>query len=355
MDAPVDEGSATELVAQMSADFGGALVSALAYIGDRLGIFRVLADGMHRDSLQLARETGLNERYLREWASTLVASRYLSYAPDTSAFYMTPAQAAVLADEESPFYFAGSPLYAQACVRQVPALLESFRHGGGVPFADYGPEISEAIQMLFANGYRDAVASRWIPAVTGLAESLRSGGRVAEVGCGGGRALIAVAEAFPNSKCVGLDLDATSLERATQAAAGLGMAGRVTFHQRAAEDLSGAGQFDLVMAFNCIHDMAQPVDALRGIRRALAPSGVLLWSEARASDRLEENTTPLSRNLYASSVMHCMAVSMASGGAGLGVVLGDRVVRELAAQAEFSSCDVLPVEHPFHQVYALRA
>jgi SAM-dependent methyltransferase len=351
---PFDVEAATKLVAQMSADFAGALVMSLAYAGDRLGLFRVLADGKPRTSSQLAADASLNERYVREWASALVASGYLSYDPQTGAFRMTAEQAAVLTESESPFYFAGSYLYAQACVRQLPALMDAFREGGGVSFAEFGPEISEAIEKLFANGYRDAVASQWVPAVPGLAERLSRGGQVAEVGCGGGRALLALAAAFPGSTFAGYDLDDTSLERARASARELKLHDRVRFERRRAEDLPASVGFDLIMAFNCIHDMTQPVDALRGVRNALADDGCFLWSEARASDRLEENVGPFRRNLYAASCMHCMTVALTDGGVGLGTVVGESTVRRLASAAGFSACEPLSVEHPYHRLYLLR-
>lgn len=353
MDEVVDAGAANELIARMAADFGGALTMALAYAGDRLGIFAVLSDQEPRTPAHLAAEAGLNERYVREWASALVASGYLSYDAESGRFYLSPMQAAVLTDTESSLYYAGSYIYAEACVRQLPALMDVFRNGGGVSFADFGPEISEAIEKLFANGYRDAVASQWIAAVPGLTERLRRGGRVAEVGCGGGRALLSAAAAFPASTFVGYDLDETSLSRARGRARSLGLDARARFERRAAEDSAAAGPFDLVMAFNCVHDMSHPVDALRGVRTALAHDGWFLWSEARVSDRLEENLTPLGRSVYAASCMHCMTVALTDDGAGLGVAIGEGTVRRLASEAGFSRCDVLGVEHPFHRVYLL--
>ncbi len=337
----------------MAADFGGALTTALAYAGDRLGLFTVLSDLVPRTPAQLAEDAGLNERYVREWASALVASGYVSYEAESGRFYLSPAQAAVLTDTESSFYYAGSYIYAEACVRQLPALMDAFRRGGGIRFADFGPEISEAIEKLFANGYRDAVASQWIAAVPGLTELLRRGGRVAEIGCGGGRALLSAAAAFPASTFVGFDLDETSLNRARERARSLGLDGRARFERRPAEELAHAGPFELVMAFNCVHDMSHPVDALRGVRAALTDAGRFLWSEARVSDRLEENLTPMGRNVYAASCMHCMAVALTDDGAGLGVAIGEGAVRRLASEAGFSRCDVLAVEHPFHRVYLL--
>jgi SAM-dependent methyltransferase len=342
------------LVAQIQTDFGGALIMALAYAGDRLGLFRVLSDGRSRTSQDLAREAGLHERYVREWASALFASGYLTYDPRGATFALSPEQAAVFTDEASPFFSAGSYLYAEACVRQLPRLMDAFRQGGGIPFADFGPEISEAIQKMFANGYRDAVAAQWVPAIPGLVERLERGGRVAEVGCGGGRALLSLAAAFPASNFVGYDLDQTSLERARASAAEAGLSERARFEQRRAEQLPEAEEFDLIMAFNCVHDMTHPVDALKGVRRALAPHGSFLWSEARASDRLEDNVGVLARNMYAASCMHCMTVALTDDGAGLGVVVGESTIRELAAQSGFSSCSPLGVEHAFHSLYVLK-
>ncbi len=348
-----DADAANALVAQMSADFAGALVTSLAYAGDRLGLFRVLADGRPRTSALLAADSSLNERYVREWASALVASGYLSYDPHAKTFLMSAEQTAVLTDVESPFYYAGSYLYAQACVRQLPALMQAFREGGGVTFAQFGPEISEAIEKLFANGYRDSLASQWIPAVPGLEERLQRGARVAEIGCGGGRALLSAAAPFPASTFVGYDLDEVSLGRARATAEDLRLNGRVRFERLPAEHLPAASGFDLIMAFNCVHDMAHPVAALQGVRRALAKGGRFLWSEARLSEHLEENMNAMGRNVYAASCRHCMPVALTEGGAGLGVVVGETTVRRLASEAGFSDCQPLDVEHPFHRLYLL--
>jgi SAM-dependent methyltransferase len=352
--AQFDEDAARRLQLQLAADFAGTMTSALAYIGDRLGLFRTLADGKARSSQQLADECGLVERYVREWASALVASEYLTYDAQNERFRMTPAEAAVLTDETNAMYFGGSFLYAQACMRQVAPLMDAFRNGGGVSFAAFGPEISEAIQKLYANGYRDAVAGSWIPALPELEKRLEAGARVADVGCGGGRALLAVASRYPASRYMGFDLDPTSLDRAHSSAVVMGVSDRVTFELRRAEELPAEPGFDLVMAFNCVHDMAQPLAALRGIRRALVHDGWFLWSEAPVSDRLEENTGLSSRLAYGASCMHCMTVSLADGGVGLGVVVGAQAVRRMAEEAGFSSCGALPVEHPQHRVYVLR-
>jgi SAM-dependent methyltransferase len=350
----VNHDKLTGLARQVGIDFGAALTVALAFIGDRLGIFKAMSDGVPRTVVQLAGDTGLNQRYLREWAATMAAAGYLEYRPDDSTFRMTPEQAMVLAREDNTFFNGGAFQYAVACYRQISKLTDAFRDGGGVPFADFGPDIVEAIERLFHCGYEAWVADQWIPAVPALKEKLEHGGEVAEVGCGAGQCIVPVAGAFPNSRFTGFDIDATSLARARAKAARAGVADRLTFEQVPAERLPESARFDLVMAFNCIHDMANPRGALAGIRRVLKPGGVLLWSEADMADRLEENLTPNGRTIYGASTMHCMTVSLAQGGEGLGAVIGKSLARDLAIEAGFGSFDRLPVKNPFHQVFVVR-
>jgi SAM-dependent methyltransferase len=349
-----DRSRAAALARQVGTDFGAALTVALAFIGDRLGLFQLLAAGERMTSAQMANRSGLNERYIREWAATMAAAGYLDYGPSDTTFHMTPEQAMVLAREDNTFFTAGAFQYAVACYRQIARLTDSFRNGGGVPFADFGPDIVEAIERLFHCGYEAWVAEEWIPALPALKARLEDGGEVAEVGCGAGQCIVPVAGVYPNSRFTGFDLDATSLARAREKAARAGLADRLTFEQVPAERIPNADRFDLVMAFNCIHDMANPRGALAGIRRALKPGGILLWSEADMSDRLEENLTPNGRTAYGASTMHCMTVSLAQGGEGLGVVIGKSLARALAMEAGFASFDLLPVKNPYHQVFVVR-
>lgn len=345
---------AVALARQLQVDMGGALIMALCYLGDRLGVFQALADGRPLTVRELAERTGLQERYLLEWVSALAAAGYLDYDPLTATFRISPEQALVLLDESSPLYLAGTYIYAIACIRQLPALMEAFQRGGGVPFAQFGPEIVEGIEKMFRPGYERSVVQSWLAAVPDVEERLRQGGLAAEVGCGAGQALVPVAKAFPNSRFVGYDIDAYSIQRARARAREEGLEERLHFEQTPAQAMPADGRYDLVMAFNCIHDMADPKGALAAIRRSLKPTGAFLWSEAKASDRLEENATPMGRLLYAASCMHCLTVSLAGGGLGLGTVVGPEKARELALEAGFSSFQVLPVEHPFHRLFLLR-
>ncbi len=349
-----DKSRAAALSRQVGTDFGAALTVALAYIGERVGLWRAMADGCSRTSAHIAEKTGLNERYVREWLATMAAAGYVEYGPADATFRMSREQTMVLAADNNTFYTAGAFQYAVACYRQIDRLTQAFRSGGGVTFADFGPEISEAIERLFRAGYEAWVAREWIPAAPGLKARLESGADVAEVGCGGGQCIVAVAAAFPNSRFTGYDLDATSIGRARARAAALNFGDRLAFEQTAAENIDGADRFDLVMAFNCIHDMANPRGVLANIRRVLKPSGVLMWSEADVADRLEENLTPAGRSMFGASTMHCMTVSLAQCGEGLGVVIGEKLARALALEAGFSGFERMPVKNPFHQIYLAR-
>jgi 2-polyprenyl-3-methyl-5-hydroxy-6-metoxy-1,4-benzoquinol methylase len=351
---PPDRKKAATLAKQVGIDFGAALTAALAYIGDRLGIFRAMADGTAFTTNQLAQRTGLNERYLREWTATMAAAGYLDYLPGDATFRMNPEQAAVLSNEDTTYFTAGAFQYAVACYRQIPKLMESFKNGGGVPFSDFGPEIVEAIERLFHVGYETWVAREWIPAVPDIHARLVAGGEAAEVGCGAGQCLVPVAAAFPNSRFFGFDVDRTSIERARDKADNAGLAGTVTFERIAAERVPFQDRFDLVMAFNCIHDMAQPRSALAAIRKMVKPDGAFLWSEADVGASLEDNLGPVGRTLYGASTMHCMTVSLAQGGEGLGSAISHELARELAAEAGFASLERLPIKNPFHQIFLCR-
>ena len=351
---PLDREKTAALTRQVGVDFGAALTVALAYIGDRLGIFKLMAAGPPMTSSQIAARAGLNERYIREWAATMAAAGYLDYNPGDATFRLTAEQAGVLANEDNTFFMGGSFQYAVACYRQIPKLTEAFNHGGGVPFTDFGPDIVEAIERMFHAGYETWVAQEWLPAVPDIHQRLTAGAEAAEVGCGAGQCLIPVALAFPKSRFHGYDVDATSIERAREKAHRAGVADRVTFEQVAAEDLPVRDRFDLVMAFNCIHDMARPRQVLASVCRTLKPTGAFLWSEANASERLEDNLNPQGRTLYGASTMHCMTVSLAQGGEGLGVVIGEAQALTMAREAGFRSFAELPVKNPYHRIFVAR-
>ena len=229
--------------------------------------------------------------------------------------------------------------------------MEAFCNGGGVPLPNSVPISSRPSNGSFTaamkrgwltNGFRHCLLSK--PSSTLAQTSQRSDAAQANVS-------FRLRPLFPNSHFTGFDIDAASLAKARAKAASAGITDRITFMQIPAESIPGANRFDLVMAFNCVHDMANPRGALTGIRQALKPGGTLLWSEAEAADRLEDNLTPIGRTMYGASTMHCMTVSLAQGGEGLGSVIGKSLARTLVKEAGFASFALLPVKNPFHQIF----
>jgi SAM-dependent methyltransferase len=304
-------------------------------------------------SEQLAAKTRLNERYVREWLKAMVAAEYLDYDPSTERYVMTPEQAFVLADDASPMSAGGPLQFTAPTVANAEKLVRIFRDGGGIPYSEIGPEVPEGIARFFGPGYVNFLVQEWLPAVPGLPERLKAGIDVADVGCGYGLSTMTMAAAFPASRFVGLDYDAGSIFRARRVSAERGLH-NIDWRAEAAHLSLRDRRFGLICAFDCIHDMVDPRATLRAIRGALTPDGVFLWSEPNASHNPLENRNPVGKAFQCVSPLHCMTVSLAHRGEGLGTVIGERGVHALAQEAGFSHSEKLPVQNPFNQFFALR-
>jgi len=341
-----------ELAFRVVGDMGGAFVMALGYIGDRLGLFKAMAGAGPLTSIELAEKTSLNERYVREWLRAMVACEYLDYEAASERYVMTAEQAFVLANEDSPMFVGGAFHFTAPSIQNTPKIMDAFRHGGGISYSEIGDEIPSAIERFFRPGYVNFLVKDWLAAVPGLIEKLEKGATVVDVGCGRGQSTVTIAKAFPNSRVVGIDYHAQSIERARKLAAEQGAA-NVEFVAASADKIPSDRKYDLICSFDCIHDMVDPLGTLKAIREALAPHGVYLWSEPNASDKAHENRNPLGRTFHSISPLHCMTVSLAHNGAGLGTVIGETGARSLAKEAGFSSFEKLPIQNPFNQFFAL--
>ncbi len=350
----MDEKKINELAFRVVGDMGGAFTMALGYIGDRLGLFKALAEAGSLTSAELADKTGLDERYVREWARAMVAAEYIDYLAETDRYVMTGEQAFVLATENSPAFVGGAFHFTTPSILNVPKLMEAFRNGGGVSYSEIGEEIPEAIERFFGPGYINFLARDWLGVVPGLTAKLEQGAHVADIGCGRGQSTVAMAKAFPKSQIIGIDYDAKSIERARQLAAENGVENVEFLRAPAAEVAAQNQKFDLICSFDCIHDMVDPQGALKAIREALADDGVYMWSEPNASDNPLENRNPVGKSFSSISPLHCLTVSLAHEGEGLGTVIGEKGARELAKEAGFSSFEKLPIENPFNQFFALQ-
>jgi SAM-dependent methyltransferase len=326
---------------------------ALSYIGDRLGIFKALADAGAVTSSELATRTGLNERYLREWLGAMTAAKYISYDAAAQRYAMSREHAMILANEESPFYMGGFMQMVVPEVGMAPKLLEAFRTGRGIPQSEYPPEVFEAIERGSAPMYRHSLIRKWMPALPRAAEALNAGGAALDVGCGSGRAVIALAGAYPKAKLFGYDGHPGSVERARANAKAAGVADRVTFDVVDCTRLP-ATQFDFIATFDVIHDSVDPVGLLKSIRGALKPNSTYLMVEVNVSNRPEDNISPMGRMMYSASTLYCMTVSLALGGAGIGAMMGEPKARELTEQAGFKYFQRLPIKDAFSVLYEVR-
>jgi 2-polyprenyl-3-methyl-5-hydroxy-6-metoxy-1,4-benzoquinol methylase len=340
--------------AQVSNDIGAAMLGAMSYIGDRLGIFKSLAGSGPVTSAELAEKTGLSERYLREWLAAMTAAEYVGYDAASKRYSMTPESAMILAREESPFFMGG---FIQGIIPNLsvtPKVLEAFQTGKGVHQSQYPPETFESMERSTANMYRNQLVKHWLPALPQVVKVLEEGGSALDVGCGSGRCAITLASAFPKAKISGFDAHPGSLERARNNAKAAGVADRINFEVVDCTKLPKAS-FDFISTFDVVHDSVDPVGLLRSIRAALKPGGTYLMVEVNVSARLEDNINAMGRMMYSMSTLYCMSVSLGGGGAGIGACMGEDKARELAKEAGFSSFQRVPVKDLFSVLYELKA
>jgi 2-polyprenyl-3-methyl-5-hydroxy-6-metoxy-1,4-benzoquinol methylase len=334
-------------------DVASVVHGALCFIGDRVGLFKAMAGAGPLTVDQLATRSGLNARYVREWLGAMAAAQYVQFDPGTDSYLLTPEYAAALADEDSPFFIGSYFQMAQAAVSVAPKVAEAFRSGKGVTQAEYPQSFFEAAERNSRTRYQHKLLRKWIPAMPQVVSSLQAGGLAADVGCGGGRAAIMIAQAYPNARVVGFDIHAESIERARRNAEAAGVNDRATFEVANGSGLPERG-FDFISTFDVVHDSVDPIGLMTGIRRALKPDGTYLVQEINISNDVEDNIRPLGKMVYSVSTLYCMTTSLAHGGAGIGAAMGEPKARELATTAGFSRFTRLPIRDDFAVLYELR-
>lgn len=333
----------------------GEIVSLMVHFGDRLGLYRALVDGGPMTAAELATATGLHERWVLEWLRGQAAAGLLEYH-DGDSFELSPSGAAVLADEEGSLMFAAGAFGAPFEPDVIDALAEAFRSGVGLPYDRLGPNAVHRTERMLGPWARLALVPRIIPALEGVGPKLEAGARVADVGCGAGVALLAMAIAYPGSEFYGFDLSEHAIARARQRMSEAGVT-NVTLHQLRAEDLPAEPPFDLIITFDCIHDMTHPAGAIAAIRRALADDGTWLVKDIRSSPRFVDNlTNPVLAMLYGFSVATCMSSSLSEpGGAGLGTLgFHPGVAEEMSRAAGFTRFDVHDFDDLANLYYEVR-
>lgn len=349
----VDMMAAMGFASRVMGDLGGAMTSLMGALGVRLGLFGALAAGP-ATSQELAGRTRLSERYLREWLWGMTSAGYLSFDRATERFTLPPEHVGALVDG-SPFSLAAGYELLTPMAGMIDDVAEAFRTGGGIDHGRYPDSLYAAMERMSSSWLDGMLVDAWLPAVDGVVDKLERGGTAADVGSGGGRALIAMARRFDSARFVGYDLHAPNVESAAQAAKQWGVADRVRFEN---EDATSAlqGPLDLVTMFDVLHDAPDPQGLLGAARAALAPAdGVLLVLESRSADDPEYNTGPPGAILYATSTFYCVPTALAGGGPALGTLgLPHRQLSDLARRAGFGSVEELPIHSPLNSLFALR-
>ena len=328
------------------------------YLGERLGLYRTLQDDGPATAAELARRAGIDERYAREWLEQQAVAGFVEVddvaAAASERRYALPAgHAAALIDPESPYLVSPLARFFIGTASVMPRLLDAYRTGGGVDWADYGPDVIEAQEAVNRPQFQHFVGE-WIAALPDIAGRLRAGGSVADVGCGTGWSSIWIARHFPAATVDGIDVDPVSIERATEHAASEGMTDRVRFRLADAEDVEGQGSYDLVTIFEALHDMSDPVGVLTTARRLLRPGGAVLIADERVAEAFEVGLDSPDRMFYAYSVLACLANGrVGQPSAATGTVIRPATVEAYARSAGFSGVTVLPTEHESFRFYRL--
>jgi 2-polyprenyl-3-methyl-5-hydroxy-6-metoxy-1,4-benzoquinol methylase len=359
---PTDAERRDALAGRLFESTVGALDLMAVYLGDRLGLYELLADGRPVTPADLASGAGIDARYAREWLEHQAVGGFLdvdddSAEPQLRRYRLPPGHAEVLADPQSLATMTPMARMMVAAGATMPALLAAYRTGDGVGWDAYGPDLVEAQAAINRPVFEQLVPEQWIPAMPDIDARLRrTGGRVVDIACGGGWSTLAVARAYPHAEVDGLDLDPSSIQLATRNLAETApeLEPRVTFAARDAADPELAGRYDLALIFEALHDMSRPVDVLRAVRGLLAPGGALLVADERVADEFTAPGDTIERLMYGYSVVFCLANGLADRpSVGTGTVLRTATVRRFAMEAGFSKVTVLPVEHDTLRLYRL--
>jgi SAM-dependent methyltransferase len=347
----IDQTKADAFVGKVLADTAGLAVTVMSSIGDRLGLFKNMAELGPATSEELAKRAHINERYALEWLSAMASAGYLEYDPANRRFTLPPEHVPVLAQEGGPVFFGGVQEEMVGLAGPVNQLMQAFRSGGGVPMEAYDPSTWEGVSRFTSGWFENLLVPVWLAAMPEVQAKLERGALVADVGCGQGKALIKLAQTYPQSRYVGYDNFAPFIQQATANAQAAGVADRVRFeHRDVSEGLPE--QYDVITTFDVVHDAVNPRGLLRAIRNALRPDGRYVCLEINSSGKLEENIGLLGAFFYSCSVLYCMTTSLAGHGEGLGTAgLPESKMRELCSEAGFSQVRRVPMENPFNILY----
>ncbi len=324
----IDEKKLNDFLAKVVGDVGAAMSAALVVIGDKLGLYKAMAEAGPSTPGDLARLTGTTERYVREWLNAQAAGGYVEYDAASGRYTLPPEQAFALADDTSPASVPGLFHVTAAMWHGEEKMTDNFRSGEGMAWGAQHPCLFEGTERFFRAGYIGNLVGAWLPALDGVKAKLDRGAKVADVGCGLGASTILMAKAFPRSRFVGFDSHEKSIAIAKDRARQAGVADRVTFEVAHSTDFPGAG-YELVAHFDYLHDMEDPVGAARHVKETIAPDGTWMIVEPFAADRPEASHNAVGRVFYSASTLLCVPHSLSHHGLALGAQAGEARLREV--------------------------
>lgn len=352
MQTTINEQKLQELLGKAIVDFGAAMHAPLVLIGDKLGLYKAMNSGDPVTSAELAARTGTNERYVREWLNAQSASGYIVYDSATGRYRMTPEQAMMLANPDSPVFLIGAFETALAAAKIQPTLEQAFRTGEGIGWHQHDHALFHGVERFFRTSYVANLTTQWIPALDGVEEQLQRGIDVADIACGHGASTILMAQAYPQSRFVGFDYHEDSIAAARQRARAAGVADRVRFEVATAKTFPGV--YDFVTTFDALHDMGDPQGAAEHVCQSLRNEGTWMIVEPFAGDRVEDNLHPIGRAYYSGSTMICTPCAMAQDArVALGAQAGEARLRTMITGGGFTRFRKA-AESPFNLVLEAR-
>ena len=354
MDTPVIdqtklEAFAMRAIGDLTTGYTGIMVS----LGHKLGLYKAMAGAGPMSSKEVAKRANCGERYVREWLNAQAAGGYVGYHAVSDTYELSPEQAMVLADEDSPLFIPHAWNVPAAMWADEPKALDAFRSGRGVAWGEHDARMSCGVAAFYRNGYRANLVPQWLPALDGVVAQLEAGITVADIGCGHGHSTVLMAQAFPNSRFYGFDTHAGSIAEAQRNAAMGGVARRAEFSMARAVDYPDQ-RYGLICFFDTLHDLGDPVAAARHAAEVLAPGGTVLLVEPFANDRVEDNLTPVGQLYYAGSALMCCAHAISEGGKlVLGAQAGEARLADVFRKAGFTHFR-RAAETPFNLIFEVR-
>ncbi|MEP7089406.1 MAG: class I SAM-dependent methyltransferase [Nocardioidaceae bacterium] len=348
----IDMDTLMAFVGQVVGDLGATIAAGNVVVGDRLGLYKAVADGAS-DARSLAAATGTDPRYVEEWLRGQAAGGYVDYDPGTSSYSLTPEKAFALTDPDGPVFLPGAFELALGALKAEPRVVEAFRTGAGIGWHEQDQGVFDGCERFFRPGYLMHLLPEWIPALEGVAERLERGTTVADLGCGHGASTLLMAQAFPQSRFTGSDYHEGSIRAARERAREAGVDDRVDFQVSGAQTL-GAHDLGLVTTFDCLHDMGDPLGAASRIRSSLSPDGTWMIVEPAAGDTVESNLNPVGRVFYGFSTFLCVPNALSQqGGYALGAQAGEAAIRQVVTDAGFTRFRQV-AQTPFNLVFEAR-